>query len=195
VSRTSVDIARTRALWTANKPGETGAPAYEPYPPVTWQVALALVAALLWQSSLGSFLQFRGATISFVPLVVAWYAVRTGSLRGLTFGLIAGACEDALAGSTGAAWTLATGLIGLTCGRLRGTSLADTRLVLVPGAALATFVRYCAFAVAMQAEGRPLALPLTHLHVALWQSALGAIVAFVVLRVFPRLGAANAHRR
>jgi hypothetical protein len=195
VSRSNADVARTRALWTANKPGETSAPAYEPYPQVTWQVVLALATALLVQTTLGAHLQFRGATIPFVALIVAWYALRTGSLSGLTFGLIAGACEDALAGSTGAAWTLSTGLIGLACGRLRGTWLADTRLALVPGAALVTFVRYCAFAVAMQAEGRPLPLPLTHLHAALWQSLLGGIAAFIILRVAPRLGAGSAHRR
>jgi rod shape-determining protein MreD len=195
VGRSPADVARTRALWTANKPGETAAPAYVPDPPAWWQAGLALAAALLVQTSLAAHLQFRGATISFVTLIVAWYAVRTGSLRGLTFGLIAGACEDALAGSTGAAWTFATGLVGLACGRFCGTWFADTRLALIPGAAVATFLRYCAFAVAMQLEGRPIPLPLAHLHAAFWQSALDALVAFAVLQTIPRLGGSRAHRR
>jgi hypothetical protein len=195
MGQSRADVARTRALWTANKPGETGAPAYVPEPPVWWPVALALGAALLLQTTIGSRLAFRGATISFVTLIVAWYAVRTGSLHGFIFGLIAGACEDAAAGATGVAWTFATALAGLLCGRLSRTSLADTRLVLVPAAGLMTLLRYGAFFVAMNLEGHPLALPLVHLHVALWQSALDALVALLVLRAVPRLGTGRAHGR
>jgi hypothetical protein len=193
--RTDEDIARTRAFWMANKPGETAAPAYVPDPPVWWRVGIALAAALVLQSAIAPFAAFRGASVSFVTLLVAWYAVRTGSLPGLLFGLIAGSCEDALAGSTGAAWTFATGFAGLIAGRLARTWLADTKIVLVPGAAAITLVRDGAFAVAMQAEGRPLALPLAHLHLALWQSALDALVAFALLRLGPDLGGHVANRR
>jgi hypothetical protein len=195
VRRSEVDVARTRALWTANKPDETAAPGLAPDLPAWWQAALALATALLLQSSFAGQLQFRGASVSFVTLIVAWYAVRTGSLRGLAFGLIAGTCEDALAGTTGAAWTFATGLAGLACGRLYGTWLADARVALVPGAALVTILRYCAFAVVLQLEGRERSLPIVHLHAALWQSLLDGIVAFVALVALPQLMAAHAHRR
>ncbi len=195
MGRSDADVARTRALWTANKPGETAAPGLVPDLPAWWQAGLALAVALLLQSSLAAQLQFRGAPVSFVTLIVAWYALRTGSLRGLAFGLIAGTCEDALAGTTGAAWTFATGLAGLACGRLYGTWLADTRLALVPAAALVTILRYCAFAVVLQLEGRVPSLPLVHVHAALWQSLLDALVALVLLVAFPRLMAAHAHRR
>ena len=114
-------------------------------------------------------LAFRGANVSFVTLLVAWYAVRTGSLAGVLFGAIAGSCEDAIAGSTGAAWTFATALAGFAAGRISRTWLADTKLALVPGAAAVTLLRYAAFATVMQMQGRPLALPLQHLHAALWQ--------------------------
>ncbi len=195
MGRSEADVARTRALWTANKPGETAAPGLAPDLPAWWQAGLALAAALLLQSSLAAQVQFRGAPVSFVTLIVAWYAVRTGSLRGVAFGLIAGTCEDALAGTTGVAWTFATGLIGLACGRLYGTWLADTRVALIPGAALVTILRYCAFAIVLQLEGRAASLPVAHLHAALWQSLLDALVALVALLAFPRLMAAHAHRR
>ncbi len=158
-------------------------------------MALALAAVLLAQSAFAPFASFRGATISFVTLLVAWYAVRTGSLRGLLFGLIAGSCEDALAGSTGVAWTFATGLAGLAAGRLSRTWLADTKLALVPGAAAVTLLRDLAFALFMQMQGRPLPLPLAHLHAALWQSALDALVAFAALRLGPEPGGRLANRR
>jgi rod shape-determining protein MreD len=195
MARGNVDVARTRAFWAANKPGETAAPAYASEPPVWWHVALALFAALILQSAFAPFVAIRGASPSLVVLLVSWYAVRTGSLRGMTFGLIAGACEDAVTGSTGVSWTFATALAGALAGRLARTWLADTKLALVPGAALVTLVRYGAFALAMQLQRRPLDLPLLHFHAALWQSAVDALLALVLLALFPRLGGAGAHRR
>jgi uncharacterized membrane protein len=130
-----------------------------------------------------------------VTLIVAWYAVRTGSLRGLLVGMIAGACEDALAGSTGVSWTFATGLAGLAAGRLSRTWLADTQLALVPGAAAVTLLRYAAFAVGMQIQHREIALPVEHLHVALWQAALSSAVTFLALRIGPELRGRVANRR
>jgi len=182
-------------LWAANKPAETAAPAYVPDPPLWWHVALALVVALALQSALASSLQFRGATPSLVTLLVAWYAIRTGMLGGLVFGLIAGACEDAFAGSTGVAWTFATGLAGLAVGRFARSWLADTKLALVPGAGVITFLRYGAFWFLMQFQGRAVALPSVHLHAVLWQSAIDALLAFVLLRTMPWLGGSDAHRR
>jgi rod shape-determining protein MreD len=192
---TSAEIARTRAFWAANKPGETAAPAYVPDPPAWWHVALALALAVLLQSAFAPFVAIRGAVPSAVLLVVAWYGVRTGSLRGCTFGLIAGACEDAVAGSSGVSWTFATALAGLFAGRLARTWLADSKLALVPGAALVTLVRDAAFAFAMTLQGRPLALPSLHLHAALWQAALDALFTFAALSLFPQLGGQRAHGR
>jgi hypothetical protein len=113
----------------------------------------------------------------------------------LTFGLIAGACEDALAGSTGVAWTFATALAGFSAGRLTRTWLADMPLVLVLAVATLTLARYAAFVIIMQSEGHELRLPVLHLHAALWQAALDAAVAFVALRVFPSLATPDAHGR
>lgn len=189
------DLARTRRFWVASKPGETGAPAYAPEPPPWQHAAAALCGALALQSTLAPFLAWHGATVSFVLLVVAWYGVRTGSLLGLAFGLIAGACEDALAGTTGAAWTFSTALAGLVAGRIARTWLADLPLALVPGAGALTLVRYAAFAIALQMEGRDLGAPAAHLHVVLWQAALDAAVAFVALRFIPALGGQGAYGR
>lgn len=195
MNRSDSDIARTRAFWDANKPIETGAPGYVPDPPVWWHVALALGLALGLQATLAPFIAVRGAVVSMVVLVVAWYAVRMGSLRGFAFGMVAGACEDALTGATGVAWTFSTALAGALAGRLARTYLADTKLALVPGAAVVTLVRYGAFALIMQSQGHGAALPLVQLHAALWQSALDAGVALAALWIFPALGGSGAHRR
>ncbi len=193
---TQEEVARTRILWATNKPTETtAAPAYVPDPPALWIIGLALSIALLVQSTLAPYVAFRNAPPSLVTLVVAWYGVRTGSLRGLACGLIAGSCEDALAGTTGFAWTFATGLVGIAAGRMSRTWLADTKLVLVPFAGAITFVRFLAFAILMQTQGRPLALPLLHLREAIVQSAIDALIALIALVALPRLGGLSAHRR
>jgi rod shape-determining protein MreD len=193
---TQAEVARTRILWATNKPTEaTAAPAYVPDPPATWAVALAVFVALLVQSTLEPYIALRGAAPSLVTLVVTWYGVRMGSLRGLACGLAAGACEDALAGLTGCAWTFATGIAGTIAGRLSRTWLADTKLVLVPFAGAITLVRFLAFAILMQAQGRALALPLLHLREAILQSIIDALLALVVLVAIPRLGGLAAHRR
>jgi hypothetical protein len=57
----------------------------------------------------------------------------------------------------------------------------------VPFAALATLLRYALFALALRAEGLTLPLPVSHLHQALWQAALNAALAFLVLTLVPRL--------
>lgn len=193
--RSAADIARTRAFWLANKPGESPAPALTPDAPAPGIVALALVAALGIQASFAPFLAFREATPSLVTLVVAWYASRTGVAKGLAFGLFAGACEDALAGATGVAWTFATGVAGALAGRLARTWFGDTTVVLVPAIAILTFVRFVVFAVAISVSGHTLVLGTHQVHVALWQSALDAAVVYAVLVLGPAIGAFVANRR
>lgn len=193
--RSEADIARTRAFWVANRPRETAAPAFVPAPPAWWLVALVLTLALGIQVSFAPFIAIHGAVPSLVTLVVGWYALRTGVVRGLAFGLFAGACEDALGGGTGVAWTFATGLAGAAVGRLARTWLADTKVVLVPAAALVTFARFAIFALAMALGGRPLALGTAAVHVALWQSALDALLAYVLLVTLPAIEGRLANRR
>jgi rod shape-determining protein MreD len=193
--RSDADIARTRAFWLANRPSESAAPAYTADPPPWWIVAVALIVALLVQASFAPFIAIRGATPSLVTLVVAWYALRTGVAYGLAFGLFAGACEDALGGGTGVAWTFATGFAGAAAGRLARTWLADTIVVLVPGSAVLTFARFVVFAVAMSLGGRSATLGPAQVHVALWQSALDALLVYIGLRTMPSLGGLRAHGR
>ncbi len=192
--RSPQDIARTRAFWLASKPSESGAPGYVLEPPNGWVVAGALALALALQTALAPFLAVRGGTVSFVLLVVAWFSVRTGSMRGLAFGLVAGACEDALAGTTGVAWTFATGLAGALAGRLARTWLSDTKVILVPGIAALTILRFAFFTVILQAEVRPLTLPFEHVVAVAWQALLDAAVALLALGLRPEL-VTRANRR
>jgi hypothetical protein len=44
-------------------------------------------------------------------------------------------------------------------------------------------------------QNHPLAMPETHLHAAMWQAALNALVAFVALQLGAEIGGRLAHRR
>ncbi len=158
-----------------------------PDAPPWWATALALFAALLLQAQAGSFLTFRNATPGFVLLLVLWYGLRTDMLGGFIAGALAGGCEDALAGWTGAAWTVSTAFAGLFAGRVAGTVASESRTWLVPFVALASLLRYALFALVLRFEGRSLPLPAGHLHQALWQAALNALLAFLALTFVPRL--------
>ncbi len=176
--------------------GSSGAPPAILFnPPAWWKAALALAVALVLQTTLAQFVTIRGAAPGIVLLLVLWYGMRTDLPSGLLFGTIAGACEDALAGWTGAAWTLSTALIGALAGQTAGTVITESRLSLVPYAAVATVVRYAIFAIVLRAEDRLITLPLVHAHALLWQAALNAVITLAVLSIFPRLGVSRVGLR
>jgi len=153
-------------------------------PPAWPAVTLALAAALLFQTTLGPAFALRGAVVSWILLLVIWYGFRTGWGRGLFFGLIAGACEDALSPLTAPAWTFATALIGAAAGRAGSTFVAESRAWLVPFVVVATLLRYAVFGLIMHLERRPLG---ESFHTVLWQSALDGLVALALMLVFPQL--------
>jgi rod shape-determining protein MreD len=164
-------------------------------PPAWWKAALALIVALLLQTTLAHFVTIRGAVPGIVLLLVLWYGMRTDMPSGLLFGTIAGACEDALAGWTGAAWTLSTALVGALAGRTAGTFITESRLSLVPYAAIATVVRYAVFIIVLRTEDRTMTLPMTHAHAILWQALINAILAYAVLSFIPKLGVSRVGLR
>jgi rod shape-determining protein MreD len=158
-----------------------------PDAPPWWMTGLALLVALLLQTQTGPWLALRGAAPGFVFLFVLWYGLRTDMLGGFLVGMLAGACEDALAGWTGAAWMFATAITGALAGRTAGTVVSESRVWLVPYAALATLFRYALFALALRVEGHALPVPVAHLHQVLWQAALDALLAYLALTFLPRL--------
>ena len=156
-------------------------------PPAWWKAALLLFVLVIAQTTLAEHLALRGAVPSFVLLAVLWYAFRTDIVAGLLYGAIAGACEDAASPGGGAAWTIATATIGALAGRTAGTFVSESRLWLVPYVALATVVRYGAYALVLRAEGRAIALPAVAAHELLWQALYNALIAFLLLTFVRKL--------
>ncbi len=162
-----------------------------PDPPPWWTVAIGLFAALVLQSAVEPLVALRGAIPSLVLLLVLWYGLRTDLFTGLLFGTIAGACEDALAGWTGAAWTVATAIVGALAGRAAGSPVSETHVRVVAFVALATALRYAIFAIALRTEGVALPIPLTHFHALVWQCLANAALAYALVRLAPRLSVSH----
>ena len=146
------------------------------------------------QSTLAPWLTLRGAAPPLTLLLVFWFAVRSGCLRGLAFGLIAGACEDALAWNGTPGWTFASGAVGALAGRLHGTQMSESRVWMIVCAAAAVLARYALFALFEQFGARAPQLPAVHLHAALWQSAYGALLTGALLTLVPQARASHEPR-
>jgi rod shape-determining protein MreD len=164
-------------------------------PPAWWKVALVLFAVVIAQSTIAPHVALRGAVPGLVLLLVLWYGFRTDVVGGLLLGAIAGACEDALAGPSGAGWTVSTAIVGALAGRSAGTFISESRTWLVPYVALATIVRYGVYAIVTRAEGQPIVLPTMHAHEMLWQALYNAVLAFALLTFVPKTGVSRVGLR
>jgi rod shape-determining protein MreD len=176
-----------------------GAAAMPPMPALDappWGAALgALAIALLLQTTLLHGLHVHGGSVSFVLLIVVWFAARAGSMRGAFFGLVAGACEDALSGVTGAAWTVATPLVAALAARTLRAIGSNNPLLFAGAVALASVMRVLGSWFVLRAEGSRIGLNPLSIHGTLWSSALNAAIALVVLLCVPRLRPLRVDRR
>jgi rod shape-determining protein MreD len=156
--------------------------------PEWWIPALYLVVALLVQSEVLHYFTLRGAQLSIVLVIVVWYGLRTDLLRAAIFGLIAGACEDALGTQTGASWMIATTCTALFASALSRWFFADSIPVTAGVVFAATLLQRLIFWIAMSVwVGYPPGYARVHFHQALWEALLNAIfviVATVVARRF-----------
>jgi rod shape-determining protein MreD len=177
----------------------TAAAAMPPMPALahtSWRWGFAALAlALIAQATVLHGLHVRGGTISFVFLVVLWFATGAGTARGAFFGLIAGTLEDAISGGTGAAWTLATPLAAAFAARLVGATGWDHPLFLGLVTAFAALLRSLIFWLVLRAEHPLVVLDAPTLHAALWSAALDAVVVVAATAVFRRLRPLRVNRR
>lgn len=145
------------------------------------------MASLLVQGTLAHYAAVRGVVPSFVLVVVVWYAVRVDPLRAAVYGLAAGFGEDALAGQTGAAWTISTTLTAVLTSLLSRSFFADSIPLAATATVAATLVRALFFWTTMSLEGYPGGLGAMHLREALLAAALNVatmVVAMLVARRF-----------
>lgn len=149
--------------------------------PAWWTAALYLLLALFVQIELMHYAVFRGAEPSAVLVVVVWYALRADFLHAVSFGLLAGLCEDIFSAGTGVAWTAATPITALFVSWLSRWFFADSIPILASVVILATLLRRMVFWVVMALQGYPAGYARLHLHQALWEALLNAILVTALL--------------
>jgi len=153
-----------------------------------WPIAYgALAVALLLQTTVLHALHLRGGALSAVFLVVLWYAGSAPAGSGAFFALVAGACEDALSGVTGAAWTIATPIATLLAARVVHQTPWRNPLFLGALTGLAALVRSIMFWIVMAIERRAQQVGSAEMHTAVWSAALDALVAAAAVTAFRAL--------
>lgn len=148
--------------------------------PEWWRAGLYLVLALLAQIEVMHYVTFRGAEVSTVVVVLVWYALRADLLQAVAFGLAAGLCEDIFSAQTGVAWTMATPLTALFVSWLSRWFFADSIPILAGVVIAATLLRRMLFWIVMALQGYPPGYARVHLHEALWEALLNAVLVSVL---------------
>ena len=153
--------------------------------PSFWVTVGCVVAAVFAQTTLAPFITFRGAVPSLVMIAVVLYAARVDMRRAAIIGLIGGALEDALGGGNGS-WIIATTLVAGSVGTFTRGFFSDGFVILGAVVTLAVLARDAIFWTLQRLEGYPHGLGTTHLHIALWQSAITGLITVVYLIVRSR---------
>lgn len=154
--------------------------------PVWWQAGLYLVLALLAQITVMHYLRFRGAEPSLVLVAVVWYALRADLLYAAAFGFVAGLCEDAFSAfpaGAGAGWIVALPITTLFVSWLSRWFFADSIPVVAGVVAIATLFSRMLFWVLMALQGYPAGYARLHLHQALWEALLNAMLASLLMLI------------
>ena len=136
----------------------------------------------------------RGVEPSLVLVAVVWYATRADIGRATIYGVIAGLGEDLIAFDAGGAWTFATAITGLLSSLPARRFFEDSMPFFMIVTGLATLVRDLLFWSIKKFEGYPSGLGTLHLHEALLQAVLNALLSALVLFVARRLERRRATR-
>jgi len=148
--------------------------------PVWWLAGAVLAAALLLQTEIVHYVQWRGAQPSLVLVWVVWYAMHADWRRAAAFGLIAGACEDALSAQTGASWTISTTIVSVFAATLARWFFPDSLFIAGAVAFLCTLVRRMLFWVSMALfSDYPAGYGRLHAHEAVWAALMNAVLLAV----------------
>lgn len=150
--------------------------------PTDWRgAAIWLFAAGFLQTTLVHYIAVRGAVPSLVFLVVATYALRAGTAGAVLIGATGGLLEDALAGNTGAAWTIATALTALVISRAARVLFTDSPSIFAMLLVVTALLREGFFWATLSLEGFPVGLGAHFTKIALAGAAYTALIALIVI--------------
>lgn len=156
--------------------------------PTDWRAAaIWLFVAGFLQITLVHYIAFRGAVPSIVFLVVATYALRSGSAGAILLGAAGGLLEDALAGNTGAAWTIATAISALTISGAARLLFTDSPSIFAGLLVAVALVREGLYWAVLSLEGYQVGLGVHYLKIAIASALYTAVIALIVIYLRWRL--------
>ena len=148
--------------------------------PADWRhAAMWLLLAGLLQATLVHFLAVRGAVPSLVLIVVATYAVRAGIPAAIVFGVAGGLLDDALAGNTGAGWTISTTIVALAIAASTRIFFTDSTSIFTGIVFFAVLVREAIYWSVLSLEGYQVGLGAHYTKIALASALYTALAALV----------------
>ncbi len=100
-------------------------------------------------------------------LVVATYALRAGTAGAILLGAAGGLIEDALAGNTGAAWTIATSIAALGISGAARLTFADSPSIFAALLVVAALVREGLYWAVLSLEGYQVGLGMHYTKIAI----------------------------
>jgi rod shape-determining protein MreD len=133
------------------------------------------------QTTLVHFIAFRGAVPSLVFLVVATYALRAGTPGAVLIGAAGGLLDDALAGNTGAAWTIATTVAAFFTSSAARVVFTDSPSIFAVVLIAAALLREGVFWATLSLEGFPVALGAHFTKIALASALYTGVIALIVI--------------
>jgi len=154
--------------------------------PRWWIAAAWLAVALVAQTTVMHYVQFRGAEPNLVLVTVVWYAIRVDTRRAAAYGLIAGLLLDIVAGQTGGAWTISTTAVAVIAGMLSRGFFADSIPLVSAITGIATLLDMLVFWVVRAFEGYPSGLGWMHAHEAAFQAVLNVALMALVMSIVRR---------
>ncbi len=145
-----------------------------------------LLAALVLQATLMHYTIVRGVEPSIVLVAVVWYAMRADTGRALLLGFFAGLGEDLIAFDAGGAWTFSTMAAAFVASLPSRRFFEDSIPLFMLVTACTTLVRALVFWSIESIEGYPPGLGTMHVHEAMLQALLNAVLAGIVMLVTRR---------
>src|SRR5271170_5788560 len=160
----------------------SGAQSHAAQLPTDWRAAaIWLIAAGFLQATLVHYIAFRNAVPSLIFLVVATYALRSGTAGAILLGTAGGLIEDALCGNTGAAWTIATAITALGVSGAARLMFADSPSIFAALLVVAALAREGLYWAVLSLEGFQVGLGMHYTKIAIASALYTGVIAMIVV--------------
>lgn len=142
--------------------------------------------AVIAQTTLAHYLQFRNVVPSFILVTVIWYAIRVDSRSAALFGLGAGILGGVVSPEFTGAWTLSMTFAAIVASLISRGFFADSLPLVAVITIATTLACQLVFWIVMGFAGYPSGLGWMHFHEALIEAPYNAVVMMIAMLVARR---------